>query len=70
MKVKISFSHAIISVLWKKQFLQRTSILRRGVKEDKVQKSHFSEDEVFMTIHVKIIANFYFLGGLSLHGSE
>lgn len=29
------------------------SILRKGVKENRVQKSHFSEDEALMTIQLK-----------------
>lgn len=42
-----------ISAFQKIQFLQSRNIFLKGVKEDRVQKSHFSEDEVLMTTQVK-----------------
>lgn len=49
MKADISFPPRI----WKILFLQSRNILRQGLNEDRVQKSHFSEDEALMTTQVK-----------------
>lgn len=49
MKAEIPFPPWI----WKILFLKSRNILRQGLKEDRVQKSHFSEDEALMTTQVK-----------------